>query len=96
MAKYSHKMMGKEVGDAKVYAEPHTMNGKKFGAEAHAATMSKRQDPNTMAAKDFTACGPAMRVSTGDPARENVKTSGIKIRGTGCATKGTMARGPMA
>lgn len=24
------------------------------------------------------------------------KTSGIKIRGTGCATKGTMARGPMA
>ncbi len=25
-----------------------------------------------------------------------VKTSGIKIRGTGAATKGTMARGPMA
>jgi hypothetical protein len=25
-----------------------------------------------------------------------VKTSGIKIRGTGCATKGTIARGPMA
>jgi hypothetical protein len=25
-----------------------------------------------------------------------VKTSGIKIRGTGCATKGLMARGPMA
>lgn len=24
------------------------------------------------------------------------KTSGIKIRGTGAATKGTMARGPMA
>jgi hypothetical protein len=24
-----------------------------------------------------------------------VKTSGIKIRGTGAATKGTMARGPM-
>jgi hypothetical protein len=24
------------------------------------------------------------------------KTSGIKIRGTGCATKGVMARGPMA
>ena len=27
---------------------------------------------------------------------ETTKTSGIKIRGTGCATKGTMARGPMA
>jgi hypothetical protein len=56
---------------------------------------TKKQDPNTMAAKDFSCCGPAMRVSTGDPARENVKTSGIKTRGNGCATKGTMARGPM-
>jgi hypothetical protein len=26
----------------------------------------------------------------------SVKTSGIKIRGTGAATKGVMARGPMA
>lgn len=25
-----------------------------------------------------------------------VKTSGVKVRGTGAATKGTMARGPMA
>lgn len=25
-----------------------------------------------------------------------MKTTGIKIRGTGAATKGTMARGPMA
>ena len=56
---------------------------------------TKKQDPNTMAAKDFKSCGPAMRVSTGDPAREDVKTTGIKTRGNGCATKGTMARGPM-
>ena len=27
---------------------------------------------------------------------KNVKTSGVKIRGVGKATKGTMARGPMA
>ena len=27
---------------------------------------------------------------------DGVKTSGIKIRGTGAATKGVMARGPMA
>ena len=27
---------------------------------------------------------------------ETTKTSGIKVRGTGCATKGLMARGPMA
>lgn len=26
----------------------------------------------------------------------DVKTTGIKIRGTGAATKGTIARGPMA
>jgi len=26
----------------------------------------------------------------------NVKTSGVKTRGNGAATKGTMARGPMA
>lgn len=26
----------------------------------------------------------------------DVKTSGIKVRGTGAATKGTKARGPMA
>jgi hypothetical protein len=31
--------------------------------------------------------------SAGD---EKAKTSGIKIRGTGAATKGVMARGPMA
>ena len=31
--------------------------------------------------------------SAGD---EKIKTSGIKIRGTGAATKGVMARGPMA
>ena len=27
---------------------------------------------------------------------EKIKTDGIKIRGTGAATKGVMARGPMA
>jgi len=90
MGKYSQKMMGKEVGQAPVYAEPHTMTGKKVGMKS-----PKMQDPNTMAAKDFKPCGPAGRVSTGDPAREDIKTSGIKTRGNGAATKGTMARGPM-
>ena len=28
MATFSKKMMGKEVGDASVYAKPHDMNGK--------------------------------------------------------------------
>lgn len=90
MGKYSQKMMGKEVGQAPVYAEPHTMTGAKVGMKS-----PKMQDPNTMAAKDFKPCGPAGRVSTGDPAREDIKTSGIKTRGNGAATKGVTARGPM-
>ena len=35
----------------------------------------------------------AISKSAGD---EPTKTSGVKIRGTGAATKGVMARGPMA
>ena len=89
MAKFSKKIGGKEVGDAKVYAEPHTMDGKKMKP-------SKQVDPNTLSAKQVTPKTVAMRVSAGDPARDDVKTSGIKIRGTGAATKGVMARGPMA
>ena len=89
MAKFSKKMMGKEVGDASVYAKPHTMDGKPLKA-------AKVVDPNTLSAKSVNPYTPAMRVSAGDPGADNVKTSGIKIRGTGCATKGLMARGPMA
>ncbi len=88
MAKFSKKVGGKEIGDAKVYAEPHTMDGKKMKP-------NKQVDPNTLSAKQ-AGVKTAMRVSTGDPAKDDVKTSGIKVRGTGAATKGTMARGPMA
>lgn len=41
----------------------------------------------------------ALKISVGGISKsqmDEVKTSGIKIRGTGAATKGTMARGPMA
>ena len=89
MAKFSQKMMGKEVGPASVYAKPHTMDGKPLKA-------AKVVDPNTLSAKSVNPSTPAMRVSAGDPAADNVKTTGIKIRGTGAATKGLMARGPMA
>lgn len=90
MAKFSQKLMGKEVGPASVYAKPHTMDGKP-------GTGAKRmQDPNTLAAKSVTPKTVAARVSAGDPAADNTKTSGIKVRGTGAATKGLMARGPMA
>jgi hypothetical protein len=90
MAAFSKKMMGKEVGDASVYAAPHTMDGK-------AGTDTKViQDPNTLSSKQITPRTVAMRVSAGDPAADDTKTSGMKIRGTGAAVKGVMARGPMA
>jgi len=40
-----------------------------------------------------------MRVSVGNVSSKGYpapKSSGVKIRGTGAAVKGTMARGPMA
>jgi hypothetical protein len=90
MAKFSMKQGGKEVGPASVYAKPHTMSGKTgTGAKV-------MQDPNKLAADKMTNRTATPRVSMGDPAADDVKTSGIKIRGTGCATKGLMARGPMA
>lgn len=64
-------MMGKEVGDAAVYAEPHT-------EVKQSTSMMGRGTPVTI--------GPL----------KQTKTSGIKMRGVGAATKGTMSRGPMA
>lgn len=72
------------------------LDGKRFGSEAHAASKGHVVDPNTLTMKQINPATPAMRVSVGDPGRDDVKTSGIKIRGTGAATKGTMARGPLA
>jgi hypothetical protein len=80
---YSKKMMGKEVGDASTYAAPHTMDGKPGVNMRDKAPMSRK--------KDWT---PMDGVSIGS--NDEVKTTGIKIRGTGCATKGVMSRGPMA
>lgn len=93
MAKYSMVKGGKQVGPAEVYAPPHTMKGKPVNAKT---ATKKVVDPNTVAAKNVVGNAPAMRVSAGDPAKDTVKTSGIKMRGTGAATKGTMSRGPMA
>ena len=93
MATFSKKVMGKEVGDAKVYAKPHDMKGKVVD---HKEPSTIKRDPNTLSAKQVTPKTGSMRVSAGDPNRDDVKTTGIKIRGTGAATKGVMARGPMA
>jgi len=88
MATFSKKVMGKEVGDASIYAQPHHATGKKFtisdnpGKEVN----SSKLDTMDVSLGQFSK-------SAGD---EPVKTDGIKIRGTGAATKGVMARGPMA
>jgi hypothetical protein len=95
MAKFSKKVMGKEVGDAEVYAQPHTMKGTALGAKDAMLSVSRKPDPTRQVAGDFKPGKPTGRVSLGDPDRDDVKTSGIKMRGTGAATKGVMSRGPM-
>jgi hypothetical protein len=95
MAKFSMKKGGKEVGSADVYAQPHTMKGTALGAKEAIMAVSRKPDPTRQLAGDFKPGKPAARVSLGDPDADDVKTSGIKMRGTGAATKGVMSRGPM-
>ena len=93
MAKFSKKVMGKEVGDGSFYAKPHTMSG---GPVAADSGVLYKADPNTMTADESTPGGmPARRVSIGNNTR-GPKTTGIETRGNGAATKGRIARGPMA
>ena len=88
MAKYSMKKGGKEVGPASTYAEPHTMKGKKVSMSTNPGSGPNRSNIDTVDAG----------VGNIDKSKGEypTKTSGIKIRGTGAATKGVMARGPMA
>jgi len=85
---YSMKKGGKEVGQASVYAEPHTMDGKRMKIPAVPGKEPNRSKMDTL---DISVGG--ISKSAGN---EPAKTSGIKVRGTGCATKGLYARGPMA
>jgi len=84
MAKYSMKKQGKEVGQAAVYAEPHTMDAKKVTAKVPEKTGTQYTNE--------------MNIGSGVVTKGNykeTKTTGIKMRGTGAATKGVMSRGPM-
>lgn len=80
---YSMKRGGKEVGPASVYAPPHDMKGR---SGTHMAQPMGEEVVKTLRAT-------VGNISTSAPAA--AKTSGIKMRGTGAATKGTMSRGPM-
>jgi len=82
------KKMGKEVGSAAVYAKPHTMDGK-----AMKISTNPGKEPNRSKLDTYDVSVGGISKSAGN---ETVKTDGIKIRGTGAATKGVMARGPMA
>ena len=87
MAKFSMKQGGKEVGNAAVYAKPHTMDGKAM------KVTSNGKEPSSSKLDTLDVSVGAISKSAGN---EPIKTTGIKIRGTGAATKGVMARGPMA
>ena len=82
------KKMGKEVGPASLYAKPHTMSGKSVTVEPNPG-----KEPNRSKSDTYDVSIGAISKSAGN---EPTKTSGIKVRGTGAATKGLMARGPMA
>jgi hypothetical protein len=73
---------------ATAYAKPHTMSGKAVGIESNPGKMPNRSKADTL---DMSVGN--ISKSAGS---ETVKTSGIKMRGTGAATKGLMSRGPMA
>jgi hypothetical protein len=76
MAKYSMKVKGKEIGPAAVYAEPHTMSGKKLNYQ-----VPNESGPEVMR---------KMNMSVGNINRGLFDTpkGKEKTRGTGAATKG--------
>jgi len=90
MAKFSDKRMGKEVGNASVYAAPHK-GGK--GMTINELDASRAGGVNHSKADTVDMSIGNISKSAGE---EKIKTSGIKMRGTGAATKGLMSRGPMA
>ena len=74
--------MAKNNLPASSYAKPHTMSG---GPVTDTRKNMSKADTLDMSIGNISK-------SAGN---EPIKTTGIKIRGTGAATKGVMARGPM-
>ena len=81
-------MMGKEVGSASTYAAPHDMNGKSVSMADNPGSGPNHSQLDTL----NVSVGNRSKAAGNKPA----KTTGIKMRGTGAATKGLMSRGPMA
>lgn len=76
--------MAKNIKPAAAYAAPHTMSG---------APVSINQ-PRKTGAEVMKELNPSIGGIT-KSTRPDKTGQGIKIRGTGAATKGTTARGPM-
>jgi hypothetical protein len=87
MAKFSMKQGGKEVGSAAVYAAPHTMDGK---------VMTSAKDSVVKPGNAIDAVKMSVGSQVFKSQKDEVKTSGMKQRGNGAATKGYTSRGPMA
>ena len=73
---------------ASAYAKPHTMSGAPVGMSENPGSGVNRSKADTV------------NMSVGNISKaagvNGTKTTGIVTRGNGAATKGTMARGPMA
>ena len=86
MAKYSMKKNGKEVGSALVYAEPHTMSGKKL-SNVESSVTKKGNGVNDV---NMSVAG----ISKGNYPPINPYGVGV-MRGYGAATKGRKISGKM-
>ena len=78
--------MGKEVGDAEVYAAPHTMDGKVMTTAKDSVTKSG----NGLDKTNISVAG----ISKGNYPPEN-RYGKMEMRGAGAATKGRMSSGKM-
>ena len=87
MAKYSKKVMGKEVGSAEVYAAPHTMDAGSTNVNTYSGYTPGAKVMDTM------------NMSTGGVSKGNYKginPYGVgEMRGYGAATKGRKISGKM-
>lgn len=72
---------------ASAYAKPHTMSGGKVSLKSAGYDGGDRP---SVGDDSMSVAGYRTK------AYNEPKTTGIKMRGAGCATKGTMSRGPMA
>jgi hypothetical protein len=90
MAKFSMKLRGKEVGPAEVYAPVHDMSGK--GLTINELEKSRVHGRNMSDLNEYNLTVGNVNRNAGE---KMIRTDGIKTRGNGAATKGTVARGPM-